>query len=175
MRCPIYVVRSSDNSWATDIPPTSQTLQRRRGNQNIKPSEGRSKRKRDCYSSSAARNSSSLVNHWRLVAASMKLVSFLSAAPRVRASFAKSLTYGGRRSYSLPHQPRTSAFISNAMQGPFIHKIPSISPSSASTARSYTSKNKPEEYDDLSSYDATFNLSGYQRPKVNWYPGHIAK
>ena len=175
MWCPIDVVRSSDNSWATDILPPSQTLQRRRGNQNIKSSEGRSKRRRDIYSSSITRNSSSLATHCRSVAASMTLLSFLSAAPRVRAFFANSLT-GGRSCYSLPHQPRTSGFISNAMQGsPFIHNIPSISPSSASTARSYTSKNKPDEFDDLSTYDATFNLSGYQRPKVNWYPGHIAK
>jgi len=29
-------------------------------------------------------------------------------------------------------------------------------------------------YEDIQDPDA-FSLSGYQRPKVNWYPGHIAK
>ena len=46
------------------------------------------------------------------------------------------------------------------------NNIPRIS---SSTTRMHSSKHQIEE--DPSS----FSLSGYQRPKVNWYPGHIAK
>lgn len=176
MWCSIDAVRSVDNLWAADIAPASKTIKRRRVNQTIKSGERRSKRRRGCYSSSTTENTSSVATYCRLVAAAMKLLSFLSAAPRVRASFANTLSCGGRSFYSLPHQPRTSALISNSIQGSHSHrKMPSMPPSTIITARSYTSKNKPDEFDDLSSYDATFNLSGYQRPKVNWYPGHIAK
>ena len=148
MCCPVDVVISDDSLWG-----------------NIKTSDGRSKRRRDSHKT---RNTSSLVSHLRLVASSIMLCSFLSVARRIRCCHAYP---GGRSWYSLPYQPRTDAFISNPIQC----KTSSISPSSTSTARSYTSKNKPDEFEDLSSYDATFNLSGYQRPKVNWYPGHIAK
>lgn len=148
MCCPVDVVISDDSLWG-----------------NIKTSDGRSKRRRDCHKT---RNTSSLVSHFRLVASSIMLCSFLSVARRIRCCHAHP---GGQSWYSLPYQPRTAAFISNPIQC----KTSSISPSSTSTARSYTSKNKPDEFEDLSSYDATFNLSGYQRPKVNWYPGHIAK
>lgn len=44
-------------------------------------------------------------------------------------------------------------------------------PSTSSTQMSSYNTNSYEEIEDPDS----FSLSGYQRPKVNWYPGHIAK
>ncbi|KAL3816753.1 hypothetical protein ACHAXA_004905 [Cyclostephanos tholiformis] len=168
MCCLVDVVKLGDYLWATDIPPPSKTLQKRCANRHIKSSERRSEKRTD---SQKPRNTSSLLAHCRLLASAMKLFSVLSAAPRVRGSYVNYLC-GGRSWYSLPYQPRPATFISNAIKH---HTTPSMSPSSTSIAQSYTSKNKLDEFDDLSSYDATFNLSGYQRPKVNWYPGHIAK
>jgi ribosome biogenesis GTPase A len=106
------------------------------------------------------------------------LLTFMSAAPRVRGTITNSLlrsellyTYT-----SSIHQSRNVAFVSTALQ-----QVDSCSAKCkhydvSTVRRYYASKNKSEDYDnDLSTYDTTYTLSGYQRPKVNWYPGHIAK
>lgn len=103
----------------------------------------------------------------------MTLLSFLSVAPKAQATITNLLP---RRSGRV-HRPMPATFVATAPA-----PIRTLSSSSTSTARRhYTSKSKPsEDYDTTTptptpTYDSTLHLSGYQRPKVNWYPGHIAK
>jgi len=105
------------------------------------------------------------------------MFSLLPASSRVQAAlFSKHLS----SSYSLRRPIRSScAFLSNAAQTSIHNNAPNNSspkrkPSSptpfhSSTIRLNSSLN--EDYDNPNA----FSLSGYQRPKVNWYPGHIAK
>jgi ribosome biogenesis GTPase A len=48
------------------------------------------------------------------------------------------------------------------------------SPATLTTTRTQMNSYNANSYEDIQDLDA-FSLSGYQRPKVNWYPGHIAK
>ena len=115
----------------------------------------------------------------RFTTAMTTLLTFLSAAPRVRGTIANSLLRSELLyTYASSHQSRILAFVSTALvqDSCSVKRRHYVSPpTSSTTVRYYASKSKPDEYDDLSTYDATYNLSGYQRPKVNWYPGHIAK
>ena len=115
----------------------------------------------------------------RFTTAMTTLLTFLSAAPRVRGTIANSLLRSELLyTYTSSHQSRILAFVSTALvqDSCSVKRRHYVSPpTSSTTVRYYASKSKPDEYDDLSTYDATYNLSGYQRPKVNWYPGHIAK
>jgi len=115
----------------------------------------------------------------RFTTAMTTLLTFLTAAPRVRGTIANSLLRSELLyTYTSSHQSRILAFVSTALvqDSRSVKRRHYVSPTTSSTTvRYYASKSKPDEYDDLSTYDATYNLSGYQRPKVNWYPGHIAK
>lgn len=53
------------------------------------------------------------------------------------------------------------------------HNYPSVSTTSIRRKSQINSYNA-NSYEEIQDPDA-FSLSGYQRPKVNWYPGHIAK
>jgi len=102
---------------------------------------------------------------------SIMVLSLLSSAARVQSS---------SLSKSLSHQRiRTCAFLSNngacrTIQRNIPNKHQTLLPSTentpsltSTTIRAYNT-GEEENPDD-------FSLSGYQRPKVNWYPGHIAK
>jgi len=110
------------------------------------------------------------------------IFSLLSLTSRVRASSSRS----SFSSYSnFPwryHQTRACAFLSNGFDRSIPNKIPhekyatipGIRPTvvpPSSIIRTHAYKSQLEEDNDPDS----FSLSGYQRPKVNWYPGHIAK
>lgn len=116
----------------------------------------------------------------RFTTAMTTLLTFLTAAPRVRGTtIANSLLRSELLyTYTSSHQSRILAFVSTALvqDSRSVKRRHYVSPTTSSTTvRYYASKSKPDEYDELSTCDATYNLSGYQRPKVNWYPGHIAK
>eukprot|EP00571_Detonula_confervacea_P014485 CAMPEP_0172307444 /NCGR_PEP_ID=MMETSP1058-20130122/8304_1 /TAXON_ID=83371 /ORGANISM="Detonula confervacea, Strain CCMP 353" /LENGTH=593 /DNA_ID=CAMNT_0013019615 /DNA_START=295 /DNA_END=2076 /DNA_ORIENTATION=+ len=121
------------------------------------------------------------------------IISLLSTSARVRASlFSKSLSsssYSSSSSSLRKHDSmtiRTCAFLSN---GPFDKAIQNKTPqkydavsaashsSSSSTIRLMNSNsfNSNENLQEEADNPDAFSLSGYQRPKVNWYPGHIAK
>jgi ribosome biogenesis GTPase A len=53
------------------------------------------------------------------------------------------------------------------------HNYPSVS-TTATRRKSQINSYNANSYEEIQDPDA-FSLSGYQRPKVNWYPGHIAK
>lgn len=103
------------------------------------------------------------------------IISLASAAARVAASSSKAFVVSscGNSASSPRHMlPRTCAFVSNGQLNRKLqldHKHASIQ--RLPSTRTYAYKSKMEEAE---SPDA-FSLSGYQRPKVNWYPGHIAK
>jgi len=105
------------------------------------------------------------------------MFSLLPASSRVQASlFSKHLS----SSYSLRRPIRSScAFISNAAHTSIQKNTPNSSfakrkPSSPAPFHSNTIRLNSSLNEDYDNPNA-FSLSGYQRPKVNWYPGHIAK
>ena len=103
----------------------------------------------------------------RFTTAMTTLLTFLTAAPRVRGTtIANSLLRSELLyTYTSSHQSRILAFVSTALvqDSRSVKRRHYVSPTTSSTTvRYYASKSKPDEYDDLSTYDATYNLSGYQ-------------
>ncbi|KAL7551785.1 hypothetical protein ACHAWF_014977 [Thalassiosira exigua] len=99
-------------------------------------------------------------------------------ATRVRASCSTSFSseYGRRACAFMSTRGnvriRPNVIQANGILGRETTPFPSSKPSSTATTRAFSSYDN--DFDEDRDPNA-FSLSGYQRPKVNWYPGHIAK
>ena len=143
---------------------------------NHHPSTSRKSQKRNIYQLSKRRKNSTIIFMKSWIGATMMLSSLLVG--RVRASCSshqiiqKSCAF--LSSTGTPTNNRKSILQNNDIRIGRLFSIPtsSLSPITNNKIQmNYYSSNSINEDENPND----FSLSGYQRPKVNWYPGHIAK
>ena len=114
-----------------------------------------------------------LVKRRMNVCAIVMMLSLLSVArSATQSSVASSCMMSSPNCSLLRHHGASAAAFANHVTSAGRTNRQSI-PTRQLTTRKYSYN--PTDTEDAESLLSDLNLSGYQRPKVNWYPGHIAK